>query len=143
MMSKANRFGSAASLIAMTAMVAGCATTAPKVESDFVKRSGDDIGLASKAALALSARDYPNAILYAERAVARTPDDAGFRAVLGNTYFASGRFHSAEMAYKDALSIYSEQPQVVLKLALAEIAVGNAAAARNTLAAGRYTLSAA
>ena len=143
MMSKANRFGSAASLLAMTAMIAACATTAPKVESDFVKRSGDDVGLASKAALALSAKDYPNAILYGERAVARTPDDAGFRALLGNAYFAGGRFHSAEMAYQDALSIYSEQPQVVLKLALAQIALGKNAAALNTLAVGRFTLSAA
>jgi Flp pilus assembly protein TadD len=138
-MSKANRFGTAASLIAMTAVISACATV-PQVQSDFVKRSGDDIGLASKAALALAAKDLPNAILFAERAVARTPDDAGFRALLGNTYFAAGRFHSAEMAYKDALSIYSEQPQVVLKLALAQIAQGRNAAALNTLATGRYTL---
>ena len=53
-----------------------------------------------------------------------TPDDAGFRALLGNAYFAGGRFASAEAAYKDSLSIYSNQPQVVLKLALVEIAQG-------------------
>lgn len=144
-MSKANRFGSAASLIAMAGMLAACATTTapPKVESDFVKRSGDDTGLASKAALSLVAKDYPNAISYAERAVARTPDDAGFRALLGNAYFAAGRFHSAEMAYTDALSIYSDQSQVILKLALAQIAQGRNAAALSTLANGHYNLSAA
>jgi Flp pilus assembly protein TadD len=138
-MSKANRFATAASLIAMTAVISACAT-GPQVQSDFVKRSGDDIGLASKAALALAAKDLPNAILYAERAVARTPDDAGFRALLGNSYFAAGRFHSAEMAYKDALSIYSEQPQVVLKLALAQIALGKHGEALGTLHANRFTL---
>ena len=43
----------------------------------------------------------PTAIDLAERAVAKTPDDAGFRALLGNAYFAGGRFASAEAAYKD------------------------------------------
>ena len=66
----------------------------------------------------------PLAIDLAEKAVAKNPDDAGFRALLGNTYFAGGRFRSAEAAYKDSLTIYPKQPQVVLKLALVQIALG-------------------
>jgi thioredoxin-like negative regulator of GroEL len=46
------------------------------------------------------------------------------RALLGNAYFAGGRFASAEAALKDALSINANQPQVILKLALVEIAQG-------------------
>ena len=65
-----------------------------------------------------------SAISLAERAVERSPQDAGFRALLGNCYLAAGRFASAEAAYRDALSIYANQPQVVLKLALVQIALG-------------------
>jgi len=87
------------------------------------KPSGE-IGLATKAMVALNSNDVPTAISFAERAVARTPTDSGFRALLGNAYFAGGRFWSAESAYKDSLTLYSNQPQVVLKLALVEIALG-------------------
>ena len=82
----------------------------------------------------------PTAISFAERAVERTPSDAGFRGLLGNTYFAGGRFWSAEQAYKDALSIYSNQPQVILKLALVEIALGKSNEAVRFLEAGRSVL---
>src|SRR6185503_3403806 len=47
---------------------------------------------------------------------------------------------SAETAYKDALSIYSNQPQVVPKLALVEIAQGKNAEALTFLEAGRNVL---
>lgn len=141
MMKKAARFGSAISFVALSMTIAACAT--PQVQGDFVKRSGDDMGLASKAAIAMANKDYPGAIAFAERAVAKTPDDAGLRGLLGNTYFAGGRFASAESAYKDALSLYSEQPQVILKLVLAEIAQGKTNDALNMLEAGRGSLPAA
>src|SRR5689334_24530765 len=41
-----------------------------------------------------------------------------------NAYFAAGRFASAETAFKDALTINPAQPQVILKLALVQIAQG-------------------
>ncbi|MEO6224701.1 MAG: tetratricopeptide repeat protein [Sphingomicrobium sp.] len=138
-MPTANRFGSAASLIALSAMIGACA--APQVQtSGLGGRTADDIGLATRAALALGAKDVPTAIGLAERAVAKTPDDAGFRALLGNAYFAGGRFWSAESAYKDALALYSNQPQVVLKLALTEIALGKNNQAIAFLEAGRTVL---
>ncbi|MEO7278221.1 MAG: tetratricopeptide repeat protein [Sphingomicrobium sp.] len=141
-MTKANRFGSAISLVALSATIAACA--APQVQtSGLGGRTGDDIGLATRAALALHNKDVPNAILLAERAVAKTPDDAGFRTLLGNAYFAGGRFRSAESAYKDALALYANQPQAVLKLVLAQIAQGKTFAAFNTLQAGRTVLPAA
>lgn len=141
MMTKVKSFGAAISLVAIASSLAACAT--PQVQGDLVKRTGDDLGLATRAAVALTNKDYPNAVLYAERAVARTPDDAGFRALLGNAYFAAGRFQSAESAYKDALSLYSNQPQVVLKLILAEIALGKTNEALNYLDASRGGLPAA
>ena len=121
-MSTPFRFGSAISLVALGTAIAGCAVS-PRAPA-FGGKAGGDTGLATRAWAALAANDVPTAISFAERAVAKTPDDAGYRALLGNAYFAAGRFASAEAAYKDALSIYSEQPTVVLKLALVEIANG-------------------
>lgn len=121
-MSTPFRFGSAISFVALATAIAGCA--GPHKATGFGGRAGGDTGLATRAWAALAANDVPTAISFAERAVAKTPDDAGFRALLGNAYFAAGRFSSAESAYKDALSIYSEQPGVILKLALVEIANG-------------------
>ena len=124
-MSKPLRFTSAASLAALASVIAGCAAPQTRVEtSGFGGKANGEVGLATRALAALNAKDVPTAISFAERAVERTPDDAGFRALLGNVYFAGGRFASAEAAYKDALRIYPNQPQVVLKLALVEIGQG-------------------
>ncbi|MFL6829792.1 MAG: tetratricopeptide repeat protein [Sphingomicrobium sp.] len=140
-MTKPFRFASAASLVALSTMIAGCASPQQRVTtSGFGGRAGGEIGLATRAAAALAANDVANAVSFAERAVEKTPNDAGFRALLGNTYFASGRFASAEAAYKDALALYPDQPQVVLKLALVEIAQGKNAEAVNFLGANERAL---
>jgi Flp pilus assembly protein TadD len=119
------RFASAASFIVVGSMITGCAAPQTRVStSGFGGRAGGEVGLATRALAALNSNDIPTAIDFAERAVEKTPDDAGFRALLGNAYFAAGRFSSAEAAYKDALAIFPSQPQVVLKLALVEIAQG-------------------
>src|SRR6185369_8048398 len=99
-----------------------------------------EVGLASRALAALAANDPATAITYAEQAVAKTPDDATFRALLGNAYFAAGRFASAETALKDSLAIQADQPNVVLKVALAQIAQGKNDAAVATLDAARSAL---
>jgi Flp pilus assembly protein TadD len=121
-------------------MIGGCA--APQQKTGFGGKTGDNVGLATRALMALNSKDLPTAIQFAERAVEQTPDDAGFRALLGNAYFAAGRFSSAEAAYKDALSLYSNQPQVILKLALVETALGRNDQAVAFLQAGRDTLDA-
>jgi Flp pilus assembly protein TadD len=122
-MSKPIRFASAASLITLATMIAGCATPHQTASVSGVGQASE-VGLATRALAALNSNDIPSAISFAERAVQNTPNDASFRGLLGNAYFAGGRFASAEAAYKDSLSIDATQSQVVLKLALVEIAQG-------------------
>jgi D-alanyl-D-alanine carboxypeptidase len=137
-MSRPLRFGSAASAVVLATMIAGCA--APQVKTSFGGPADEDVGVATRALAAMNSNNLPLAIDLAERAVAKSPNDAGFRALLGNAYFASGRFHSAESAYKDSLTIYSNQPQVILKLALVETALGKKDEAVAFLDAGRSVL---
>ncbi len=139
-MTKAIRFGSAMSFIALASLTAGCATPQSHVRMGFGGKANGEVGLATRAMAALNSNDIPTAISFAEKAVEKTPNDAGFRALLGNAYFAGGRFASAEGAYKDALTLYSNQPQVILKLALVEIALGKNGEAFAFLDAGKGVL---
>jgi len=139
-MAKAIRLGSAMSFIALASLTAGCAAPQSHVSMGFGGKANGEVGLATRAMAALNSNDIPTAISFAEKAVAKTPNDAGFRALLGNAYFAGGRFASAEAAYKDALTLYSNQPQVVLKLALVEIALGKNGEAFAFLDAGKDVL---
>lgn len=138
------RLSSAASLIVVGSMIAGCAAHQARFgsTSHFGGKADVDTGLATRAMVALNSNKVPLAIELAERAVAKTPHDAGFRALLGNAYFAAGRFHSAESAYRDSLVLYTDQPQVVLKLALVEIAQGRANEAVAFLNGSRDVLNA-
>ena len=126
-MTKSNRLGTALTAVSLIAITAGCTTPGTK----FGSASGfggpvnsGELGLATRAQAALASNDVTSAVPLAERAVERSPQDAGFRTLLGNCYLAAGRFASAEAAYRDALSIYPNQPQTVLKLALVQIALG-------------------
>jgi Flp pilus assembly protein TadD len=140
-MTKPIRFTSAASLVALASVVAGCAAPQTRVVTNgFGGKANGEIGLATRALAALNSNDLNGAVGLAERAVERTPDDAGFRAILGNAYFAAGRFASAEAAYKDALAIYPNQPQVVLKLVLAQIGQGKNGSALGVLDSNRDQL---
>ncbi len=139
-MSKAFRFGSAISFAAVASIMAGCAAPQSHVATSFGGKANENVGLATRAMAALNSNDVPMAINFAERAVAKTPNDAGFRALLGNAYFAGGRFRSAEMAYRDSLTLYSNQPRVVLKLALVEIALGKSGEALSFLQAAKDVL---
>jgi len=126
------RASSALTAVVTASLIAGCASPAHKfqVSGGFASKADtSNLGLATRAQLALTAGDTATAITLAERAVERSPTDAGFRALLGNTYLASGRFASAEAAYTDAMSIFSNQPAVALKLVLAQIAQGKNGAA--------------
>lgn len=120
------RFGTALTVLALTTTLGGCGVrTAPKSASIFGgKVDSQNIGLATRAQVALESNHVAEAVSFAERAVAGSPTDAGFRALLGNSYFAAGRFVSAESAYRDSLTLLSNQPQVVLKLTLVSIAQG-------------------
>jgi Flp pilus assembly protein TadD len=131
------RFSSAASLVVLGSMMAGCAAPQSRVANmtHLGGKVDSEVGLATRALAALNSNNVPMAIDLAERAVAKTPNDAGFRALLANTYFAGGRFHSAEQAYRDALTLSPNQPQILLKLALVEIAQGKNAEAISLLRA--------
>jgi cytochrome c-type biogenesis protein CcmH/NrfG len=113
-MTKPLRFGTTVSAIAMIGVLAGCASPGSnraKSASIFGgKVDTSNIGLATRASAALVAGDTASAISLAERAVEASPNDAGFRALLGNIYFASGRFASAESAYRDSIALLSSQP---------------------------------
>jgi Flp pilus assembly protein TadD len=120
------RFSSAASLVVLGSVIAGCATPQARIAatSHVGAKADQEVGIATRALAALNSNNIPMAIDYAERAVANTPSDANFRALLGNAYFAGGRFHSAEQAYRDSLTLSPNQPQIVLKLVLVQIAQG-------------------
>ena len=137
-MTNPNRLGAklaAASLIALATACAGPGTGGPRSASIFGdKVDTANIGLATKAQLALAANDIATATPLAERAVERSPNDAGFRALLGNCYLAAGRFTSAEAAYRDSLSLVANQPHLILKLALVMTALGKSGEAIRLLA---------
>ncbi len=136
-----SRLGAGLSTIAVAAALSGCAVGQQHRESIFGKKvDHENIGLATRALAELNANHLTAAVDLAERAVANSPGDAGFRALLGNCYFASGRFASAEQAYHDSLSILPSQPQLVLKLALVQIAQGKNGEALAALEAARGTL---
>jgi Flp pilus assembly protein TadD len=127
-MTKPNRLGTALTAVSLVAIVTACAgpgASRPGSASMFggEVKSGK-LGLATRAQLALASNDIATAVPLAEEAVEGSPQDAGFRALLGNCYLAAGRFASAEAAYRDSLAIYANQPQVILKLALVQIGQG-------------------
>ena len=138
-MSKPIRFGSAISMVALATVIAGCAAPQHHASSASGQPSGE-VGLATRALAALAANDPATAVGYAEKAVENTPNEASFRALLGSAYFAAGRFASAEAAFKDSLSIDANQPQITLKVALAQIAQGKNAEAIVTLDSARGTI---
>jgi D-alanyl-D-alanine carboxypeptidase len=138
------RTSSALSLIVLSSMIVGCARPQAHVAaaSQVDTKASSDVGLGLRAVAALNANDVPAAIGFAERAVAKTPGDAQVRSLLGNAYFAGGRFHSAEAAFSDSLTIDPNQQQVLLKFALVEIALGKNDQAAAFLNAHRETLDA-
>lgn len=142
-MAKLTRFGTAFSAIALAGFVAGCATPFAKSGSARNGISNTKVGLAIRAQAALGSGDLVSAVSLAEQAVANSPQSAEVRSLLGNAYFASGRFASAEAAYRDSLALQAAQPQAVLKLALVQIAQGKNADAVALLESARGMVEAA
>ena len=137
-MNRSSRFGTALSSLAIAAVLSGCAGAQQSRESIFgSKVDRSNIGLATRAQAALAAGEVATAVELAERAVENTPNDAGFRGLLANTYFAAGRFASAEAAYRDSLTLIPGQPELILKLALVQIAQGKRGEALSLLASAQ------
>ncbi|HEV2043847.1 MAG TPA: tetratricopeptide repeat protein, partial [Sphingomicrobium sp.] len=105
-MVKTLRLGTALTAVGLIGAISACATPGPRaitrasIFGDKVDKT--NIGIATRAQAALESGDHAAAISLAERAVGNTPNDAGFRALLGNAYFSAGRFASAESAYRDS-----------------------------------------
>lgn len=120
-------FGSALTALGLIGGLAACANPGaggPRYSTALGAPAQSNAGLALRAQDALAKGDNAAAVDFAERAVEGSPRDAGFRGLLGNAYFASGRFASAEAAYRDALTLSPGDGQVALKLALVMIAQG-------------------
>jgi Flp pilus assembly protein TadD len=135
-MTKSNRLATALTAASLVAIVTACAGPGPRPKSASIfggKVDSSNIGLATRAQAALESNDFNSAVSLAERAVENTPNDAGFRALLGNCYLGAGRFASAEAAYRDSLSLFPSQSNVVLKLALVQIGQGKVDEAKLTL----------
>ncbi len=88
---------------------------------------------AAKARVAVAAHKGKEAVAAAEAAVAWQPQDAGYRALLGQSYLTAGRFVSARDAFADALTMNPKDGRVALNLALAQTAAGDWTGARKTL----------
>ena len=144
-MVKSYRLGATLTAIGLVGALAACSTTGSPTAMSGTTLFGNkvdtaNIGLATKAQMALAANDIPTAIALAERAVDNRSNDAGFRALLGNCYLAAGRFASAEAAYTDSLTLLGNQPQVALKLALVQVALGKPGEAVSLLAEAQQLL---
>jgi len=143
-MTKPNRIGAALAAVSLAAIATACAgpgSSGPRSASIFGQKvDTSNIGLGTRAQAALAANDLQTAVSLAERAVDNSPRDASFRALLGNCYLASGRFASAESAFRDSLSLAGSQPQIILKLALVQIAQGKNEEAKSLLAMAQSVL---
>lgn len=135
-MTKPNRLAArvaAVSLIALATACTGPVTGGQRNAALDGKAEAGKVGLATRAQIALESNDIATATALAEQAVEASPNDASFRALLGNCYLAAGRFQSAAAAYKDSLTLVGNQPKVALRLALVQTALGRNAEANELL----------
>ncbi|MBO9624658.1 MAG: SPOR domain-containing protein [Sphingomonas sp.] len=95
---------------------------------------------ARQAQKAIAQRKGHNAVEHAELAVANDPNNAEYRALLGQAYLLAGRFASAGQALTDALTLDPKNGAVALNLALAKIGQGDWAGARTLLQAHAETI---
>lgn len=79
---------------------------------------------ASEARVALEAGKASKAVSLAEAAVAGSPRDSGYRALLGQAYLNDGRFASATSALTEAMELGATDSNTILSLTLAQIAQG-------------------
>lgn len=97
---------------------------------------------ADQARVALEAGKASKAVGLAEAAVAGSPRDAGYRALLGQAYLNDGRFASATAALTEAIELGATDSNTILSLTLAQIAQGKNADAVALLTQHRDTVPA-
>lgn len=113
-----------------TTVMNGGAAVASALDAFNLKQAASD---AARAKIALSQGKVAKAIAFAESAVRYSPQDASYRALLGNAYIKAGRFASARDAFTDSLALSPADAPTALSLALAQTATGDWASARKTL----------
>ena len=97
---------------------------------------------AGDARVALEAGKASKAVGLAEAAVAGSPRDGNYRALLGQAYLNDGRFASATAALTEAMELGATDGNTILSLALAQIAQGKNADAVALLTQHRETVPA-
>lgn len=100
-------------------------------QSDVAAKSAD------KARAALDKGKVSKAVTLAEAAVAASPRDGTYRALLGQAYLTDGRFDSAASALTEAMELGVNDGNTVLALTLARIAQGKGLEAVELLKAHR------
>ena len=128
-MARRYHLGHALTAIGLVGALAACSNSMKTNSASATTVDPSKVGMAMRAQAALTSNDLATALSLGEAAVEYRPNDASFRALLGNIYLASGRYASAERSYHDALTLAAPDPQVVLKYALVQIAQGKADAA--------------
>lgn len=120
----------AASALAIgLAVAAWPAAEARRPHSDTAA-SDRQAGTAASQARALAAKHkFAEALPLAERAVAESPRDAGYRMLLADLYLRNGRYQSAATTYGDVLSLDPSNQRAALSLALCDVSQGRNAAA--------------
>jgi Flp pilus assembly protein TadD len=89
--------------------------------SDHLARAGS---YAQQPGGAKATGKLDRAVEGAEAGVAKSSDDAGARAALGNAYLDAGRFASAATTFQDAIALGDTSASTALRLALAQIGAG-------------------
>ncbi|CAN5351783.1 hypothetical protein BH10PSE12_BH10PSE12_19130 [soil metagenome] len=135
----------AASSLILAATMVGCTGAAYRTSPAFAgaKAGNDAVRMAGTAEQALSHRNFAEAVTAGEAAVALAPDSGAYRTLLGRAYLASGRFASAETAFKDAMTLGNSDSRTIVSLSLLQTARGDAAAARSLLVSEMDRLPAA
>lgn len=129
--------GGAALTLALLTAGATAVQSRSSVEGTIKQAEGD----AANAQKSLGKHNAADAVRFAEHAVALRPQDATYRALLGKSYLAAGRFESAKQAFADALSLDAGQPGAALNYALATTATGDFAGAQQILTANANSIA--
>src|SRR3546814_5539075 len=97
--------------------------------SDYLGKPQTAAKSAHDARDALEAGKVSKAVRLAEQAVAASPRDGSYRALLGQAYLNDGRFASATAALTEALELGTTDSNTIIALTLAQIAQGKNAEA--------------
>ncbi len=130
----------ASSTLAGVIATEGFALSAFATDAPNAKKAAQEAGQARKA---IEKRKAGDAVAHAEAAVANDPQNAEYRALLGQAYLLAGRFASANQALGDALTLNPGDGRVALNQVLAKIAGGDWAGARAMLDGHADTIPAA